>query len=84
MIYIGLLADEKVYHFGANSVTGGPLGELVQWSDLIASSYLLGHDITVSVDNNEVKRFVIFRLFVHAACCFINGITTLTSKIETA
>ena len=26
---------------------GGPLGELVQWSDLISSIYVLGHNVTL-------------------------------------
>jgi hypothetical protein len=29
--------------FVHSSKRGGPLGELVQWSDLIASIYTLGH-----------------------------------------
>ncbi|XP_065051620.1 alpha-1,6-mannosylglycoprotein 6-beta-N-acetylglucosaminyltransferase A-like [Rhopilema esculentum] len=58
LIFIGLLADEGVYHFGENAASGGPLGELVQWSDLIASSFLLGHDIKVSVEKNQIKRLL--------------------------
>lgn len=54
LIYIGLLADEKIYHFAEQATKGGPLGELVQWSDLIVSLYLLGHDITLSM--NKVGR----------------------------
>lgn len=26
---------------------GGPLGELIQWTDLIAGLYVLGHDVHV-------------------------------------
>lgn len=32
---------------------GGPLGELIQWTDLIASLYILGHDVQVFL--NETK-----------------------------
>ena len=32
----------------ANAYKGVPLGEMVQWSDLVASLYVLGHNITVS------------------------------------
>ncbi|KIH48795.1 hypothetical protein ANCDUO_21132, partial [Ancylostoma duodenale] len=35
IIHLGLLA-EKSLHFADNSGKGGPLGELLQWSDLIA------------------------------------------------
>eukprot|EP00794_Sanderia_malayensis_P017569 gene17569-19321_t len=55
LVYIGLLADEQIYNFGRQASSGGPLGELVQWSDLIASVYLLGHALTVSVDKGNVK-----------------------------
>ncbi|XP_047137924.1 alpha-1,6-mannosylglycoprotein 6-beta-N-acetylglucosaminyltransferase A isoform X1 [Hydra vulgaris] len=52
-IYIGLLADEKIYHFADTAKKGGPLGELVQWSDLIASLYLLGHELVISVSTEK-------------------------------
>lgn len=50
LVHIGLLAKESVLHFGELAYKGGPLGELVQWSDLITSLYLLGHDVTVTAD----------------------------------
>ena len=34
---------------------GGFVGELVQWTDLIASAYLLGHDVTVALENKELN-----------------------------
>lgn len=58
LFFIGLLADEQVYHFGENAANGGPLGELVQWSDMIASTYLLGHDITMCVDKTQIRRLL--------------------------
>ena len=36
-------------------LTGGPLGELVQWSDLISVLYLLGHQLTIT---SEVEQLV--------------------------
>lgn len=32
---------------------GGPLGELIQWTDVIASLYILGHDVTVGLNQTE-------------------------------
>ena len=52
MIYIGLLADEANYHFGEQATKGGPLGELVQWSDVISTLYLLGHDLTIVMNKS--------------------------------
>ncbi|VDN90462.1 unnamed protein product [Brugia pahangi] len=38
------------------SSTGGPLGELVQWSDLIAALYLLGHNLMISTEVRTLKK----------------------------
>ena len=43
-------------HFAEEASKGGPLGELVQWSDIITSLYILGHDITVTADLAAVQR----------------------------
>ena len=34
----------------ANAYKGVPLGEMVQWSDLIASLHALGHNLTISAE----------------------------------
>ena len=39
---------------------GGPLGELVQWTDLIATSYILGHDINVVLNKSDLHMWVLF------------------------
>ena len=38
--------------------SGGPLGELVQWSDLICTLYLLGHDLTITSETEQLQRLV--------------------------
>ena len=43
----------------ANAYKGVPLGEMVQWSDLIASLYALGHDITISAEQPSMKKYVL-------------------------
>jgi len=58
LVYIGLLADESNYHFAALSGRGGPLGEFVQWSDLIASLYLLGHDIEIFYSKVQLSKLL--------------------------
>ena len=35
---------------------GGPLGELVQWTDLICSLYILGHDLNISATTDDLKK----------------------------
>ncbi|KAJ7340119.1 Alpha-1,6-mannosylglycoprotein 6-beta-N-acetylglucosaminyltransferase A [Desmophyllum pertusum] len=56
LIHIGLLANENKLHFAEEAGKGGPLGELVQWSDVITSLYILGHDITVTADLAAIQK----------------------------
>ncbi|XP_065674852.1 alpha-1,6-mannosylglycoprotein 6-beta-N-acetylglucosaminyltransferase A-like isoform X2 [Hydra vulgaris] len=37
---------------------GGPLGELVQWTDLISGLYVLGYDIRLHLNNSEFNKFM--------------------------
>lgn len=34
---------------------GGPLGELVQWSDIISALYILGHDLTITSEVEQLQ-----------------------------
>lgn len=55
LVHLGLLTKESGFKIAENAFSGGPLGELVQWSDLITSLYLLGHDIRISASLAELK-----------------------------
>ncbi|XP_043546929.1 alpha-1,6-mannosylglycoprotein 6-beta-N-acetylglucosaminyltransferase A-like [Chiloscyllium plagiosum] len=55
LLHLGLLTKESGFKIAENAFKGGPLGELVQWSDLIASVYLLGHNLMLSTSVNELK-----------------------------
>ncbi|KAK6725501.1 hypothetical protein RB195_004059 [Necator americanus] len=57
LIHMGLLT-EKNLHIGEKSGSGGPLGELLQWSDLIACLFLLGHNLYISSDKMTLLRHV--------------------------
>ena len=59
-----MLANEDKMHFAEEASKGGPLGELVQWSDIITSLYILGHDITVTADFPSVQRSVMMLDFL--------------------
>ena len=37
--------------------TGVPLGEMLQWSDLIVSLYVLGHNVTISAERQTMNRY---------------------------
>ena len=42
---------------------GAPLGEMVQWSDLIASLYILGHNLTIAANRTTYKKWDFILLF---------------------
>ncbi|XP_061090213.1 alpha-1,6-mannosylglycoprotein 6-beta-N-acetylglucosaminyltransferase A-like [Conger conger] len=58
LVHLGLLTKESGFKIAENAFSGGPLGELVQWSDLITTLYLLGHDIRISASINELKEIM--------------------------
>ncbi|XP_032902328.1 coiled-coil domain-containing protein 126 [Amblyraja radiata] len=58
LLHLGLLTVESGFKIAENVFKGGPLGELVQWSDLITSVYLLGHNIILSTSVDELKRYL--------------------------
>ncbi|XP_076879333.1 alpha-1,6-mannosylglycoprotein 6-beta-N-acetylglucosaminyltransferase A [Brachyhypopomus gauderio] len=58
LVHLGLLTKESGFKIAENAFSGGPLGELVQWSDLITTLYLLGHDIRISASIAELKDVV--------------------------
>ncbi|XP_053568485.1 alpha-1,6-mannosylglycoprotein 6-beta-N-acetylglucosaminyltransferase A [Bombina bombina] len=58
LVHLGLLTKESGFKIAENAFSGGPLGELVQWSDLITSLYLLGHDVRISASIAELKEIM--------------------------
>ena len=58
MIHIGALTDKAGFKFAENADHGGPLGELVQWSDLIACLYLLGHKLEFSTEIDQLRGYL--------------------------
>ncbi|KAG7241067.1 hypothetical protein INR49_026098 [Caranx melampygus] len=58
LVHLGLLTKESGFKIAENAFSGGPLGELVQWSDLITTLYLLGHDVRISASLAELKEVV--------------------------
>uniref|UniRef100_UPI00358FC16B alpha-1,6-mannosylglycoprotein 6-beta-N-acetylglucosaminyltransferase A n=1 Tax=Myxine glutinosa TaxID=7769 RepID=UPI00358FC16B len=56
LVHLGLLTKESGFKIAETAFSGGPLGELVQWSDVISSLYLLGHDVKLSVSLSELRE----------------------------
>lgn len=65
LILMGLLSDDVGWKIAENAFKGGPLGELVQWSDIISAIYTLGHDITFAKSTSEVDK--IYSPFLQSA-----------------
>ena len=59
LIHIGALSDKAGFKFAENADHGGPLGEMVQWSDLIATLHLLGHSLHFSTEINQLRPFLL-------------------------
>uniref|UniRef100_A0A914ZVG1 alpha-1,6-mannosyl-glycoprotein 6-beta-N-acetylglucosaminyltransferase n=2 Tax=Parascaris univalens TaxID=6257 RepID=A0A914ZVG1_PARUN len=55
VVHMGFLSKEAGFKFGEKSAGGGPLGELVQWSDLLSALYVLGHNLFISTESATFK-----------------------------
>lgn len=74
LVHLGLLTKESGFKIAENAFSGGPLGELVQWSDLITTLYLLGHDVRISASLAELKELVPYILSIISCLKFtLNG-----------
>lgn len=47
LVFLGLLNEHSDMKIRSGLTTGGPLGELVQWADIISALTALGHQVTV-------------------------------------
>ncbi|XP_020630378.1 alpha-1,6-mannosylglycoprotein 6-beta-N-acetylglucosaminyltransferase A-like [Orbicella faveolata] len=55
-LYMGSL--EFNFKIFTEAFTGGCLGELSQWSDVMSALYILGHDLTVTSDKNDLPNII--------------------------
>ncbi len=55
-LHMGLLSRVVNWRIAEGSTLGGPLGELVQWSDLIAGLYAMGHDLRITTEMEQLER----------------------------
>lgn len=60
LIHIGFLTEESGDVFSPRVLKGGPLGEMVQWADILAALFLLGHSLRVTVSLKELQRWVLW------------------------
>lgn len=55
-VYMGAYVQHEEWL--GNAYKGWPLGEMLQWSDLIASLYVLGHNVTISAERKVMNRLL--------------------------
>ncbi len=58
LLHIGALSDKSKFYLAETADHGGPLGELVQWSDLISIIHLLGHRIVFITEVNALQNIL--------------------------
>ncbi|MGH0148217.1 UNVERIFIED_CONTAM: hypothetical protein FKN15_021585 [Acipenser sinensis] len=58
LLHTGVLAGGAGERFGELAERGGPLGELVQWSDVATALFILGHKVTFSTTLPELHRVI--------------------------
>ncbi|KAM7436456.1 hypothetical protein ABFA07_013722 [Porites harrisoni] len=56
LLYMGSIEDN--FKFFTEAFTGGCLGELTQWSDLMSALYILGHDLIIRSDYNYLRNII--------------------------
>uniref|UniRef100_G1KS60 alpha-1,6-mannosyl-glycoprotein 6-beta-N-acetylglucosaminyltransferase n=1 Tax=Anolis carolinensis TaxID=28377 RepID=G1KS60_ANOCA len=55
LIHIGFLTEESGDVFSPRVLKGGPLGEMVQWADILAVLFILGHSLKITVSLKELQ-----------------------------
>lgn len=58
LVHLGLLSKQSGWKFAESQFKGGPLGELVQWSDLITTLFLLGHKLTLTSEAEQLAEIL--------------------------
>ncbi|GCC26021.1 hypothetical protein chiPu_0004435 [Chiloscyllium punctatum] len=64
LVHLGFLTEEAGDVFSPVVSKGGPLGELVQWADILATLYVLGHSLKISATLRELQRPT-FKIFLY-------------------
>ncbi|XP_015235517.1 PREDICTED: alpha-1,6-mannosylglycoprotein 6-beta-N-acetylglucosaminyltransferase B-like [Cyprinodon variegatus] len=54
LVHVGFLTEESGDVFSPKVLKGGPLGEMVQWADILTALHVLGHDVKISVSLKEL------------------------------
>ncbi|XP_072539488.1 alpha-1,6-mannosylglycoprotein 6-beta-N-acetylglucosaminyltransferase B-like [Salminus brasiliensis] len=58
LVHVGFLTEESGDVFSPKVLKGGPLGEMVQWADILTALYVLGHNLKISISVKELQGFL--------------------------
>ncbi|XP_057698803.1 alpha-1,6-mannosylglycoprotein 6-beta-N-acetylglucosaminyltransferase B-like isoform X2 [Corythoichthys intestinalis] len=58
LIHVGFLTEESGDVFSPKVLKGGPLGEMVQWADILTTLHVLGHNLKISMSVKELQSFL--------------------------
>ena len=58
LLHLGLLDPKSNMRIAESIKDGGPVGELVQWSDIILTLFTLGYKIKVTTDSKVAARII--------------------------
>uniref|UniRef100_A0A673G8B1 alpha-1,6-mannosyl-glycoprotein 6-beta-N-acetylglucosaminyltransferase n=1 Tax=Sinocyclocheilus rhinocerous TaxID=307959 RepID=A0A673G8B1_9TELE len=55
LVHVGFLTEESGDVFSPKVLKGGPLGEMVQWADILTTLHVLGHNLKISLSVKELS-----------------------------
>uniref|UniRef100_A0A3P9MKA0 alpha-1,6-mannosyl-glycoprotein 6-beta-N-acetylglucosaminyltransferase n=1 Tax=Oryzias latipes TaxID=8090 RepID=A0A3P9MKA0_ORYLA len=58
LIHVGFLTEESGDVFSPKVLKGGPLGEMVQWADILTALHVLGHNLKISMSVKDLQGFL--------------------------
>eukprot|EP00057_Strongylocentrotus_purpuratus_P009231 XP_011663705.1 PREDICTED: alpha-1,6-mannosylglycoprotein 6-beta-N-acetylglucosaminyltransferase A-like [Strongylocentrotus purpuratus] len=73
LVHIGALTKESGFKIADNAFNGGPLGELVQWSDILSTLHILGHDIEISTATTTLGNLLRRKGLTNKMNCPVKG-----------
>lgn len=55
LVHVGFLTEESGDVFSPKVLKGGPLGEMVQWADILTALHVLGHNLKISMSVKDLQ-----------------------------
>uniref|UniRef100_A0A8C6NUY9 alpha-1,6-mannosyl-glycoprotein 6-beta-N-acetylglucosaminyltransferase n=1 Tax=Nothobranchius furzeri TaxID=105023 RepID=A0A8C6NUY9_NOTFU len=71
LVHVGFLTEESGDVFSPKVLKGGPLGEMVQWADILTALHVLGHNLKISMSVKELQgtSLILYRMYVWVMLC---------------